>query len=264
VRSPCQQSLGPRPVRKKLKRFLREIRGTMALRADLRRGGPLDDLTRYEKSVYSQNGEDGILRAIFARIGPGTRYFVEFGVEDGTQCNTRYLAERQGWTGLLMDGGHTDPRRNLHREMITVENVVALFRKYGVPAEFDLLSIDIDGNDYWVWRAIATVWRPRVVVIEYNASEGPDVSTSIVYDPAFRWSETNYMGASLRALATLGASHGYTLVACDSRGVNALFVADEFVRDNFVRHSVAELYRPPRFRADGGHPPDPSRRMPPV
>lgn len=251
-------------VRKRIKRFLRELRGTMALRADLRHGGPFNDLTRYETSTYSQNGEDGILRAIFARIGAGSRYFVEFGVEEGDECNTRYLAERQNWTGLLMDGGHADSRRNLHRETVTVENVAGLFRKYGVPATMDLLSIDIDGNDYWVWREVSRHWRPRVVVIEYNASEGPDVSTSIVYEPGFHWTETDYMGASLQALVTLGTSRGYTLVACDSRGVNAFFVVDELVPGNFVRHTVSQLYRPPRFRAQGGHPPDSTRRMQPV
>jgi hypothetical protein len=251
-------------LRRKTRRWLRAVRAAATLWRDLRRGGPLDDLTRYERSVHSQNGEDGILRAIFGRIGDGTRYFVEFGVEDGDECNTRYLAERRGWSGLLMDGGHEDPRRNLRREMITAENVVGLFHKYGVPAEFDLLSIDIDGNDYWVWRAVAAVWRPRVVVIEYNASEGPVKSTSVAYDPAFRWSETDYMGASLRALATLGMEHGYTLVACDSRGVNAFFVVDELVEGNFVRRSIEELYRPPRYRDGGGHPPDPTRRLLPV
>ena len=251
-------------MRKKVKRFLRALRGTLALRAHLRRGRPLPNLTYHENSFYSQNGEDGILQAIFARIGAGSRRFVEFGVEDGSECNTRFLAEKQNWTGLLMDGGHTDAARNLHREMVTVENVAGLFRKYGVPEEFDLLCIDIDGNDYWVWRELASYWRPRVVVIEYNAAEGPDVSTSIAYDPAFRWSKTDYVGASLQALVTLGKSLGYTLIVCDSRGVNAFFVADELVLGNFVRYTTAELYRPPRFRAEGGHPRDPTRRMQPV
>jgi len=251
-------------MRKKIKRFLRELRGQVALRAALRRGGPLGDLTRFERSVHSQNGEDGILEAIFARIGPGGRSFVEFGVEDGRECNTRHLAERHGWSGLLMDGGHEDARRNLRREMITAENVVGLFRQYGVPAALDLLSIDIDGNDYWVWRALAPHWRARVVVIEYNASEGPEASTSIVYDPAFRWDETDYMGASLGALVALGATHRYTLVACDSRGVNAFFVADELVEGNFTRRPAAELWRPPRFLDGGGHRRHPSRRLQPV
>jgi hypothetical protein len=253
-----------RHVRGQIRRLARRLLRAAALRRALLAGGPLEDLTRYEESVFSQNGEDGILRAIFGRVGARTRYFVEFGVEDGTQCNTRYLAERRAWRGLLMDGGHEDPRRNLHREMVTAENVVGLFRKYGVPREFDLLSIDIDGNDYWVWQAIAQVWRPLVVVVEYNASEGPSVATSVPYDPAFRWSGTNYFGASLRAMAELGARHGYTLVTCDSNGVNAFFVVDEVVEGNFVRRPVEQLYREPRYHNGGGHPPDPSRRLRPV
>ena len=251
-------------ARRKIKRAVRGVIPRLTLRRHLRRGLPLDDLTRYERRVYSQNGEDGILDAIFAKIGAGTRRFVEFGVEDGDECITRYLAECRGWSGLLMDGGYDDPRRNLHRERITAENVVALFHKYGVPPAFDLLSIDIDGNDYWVWTAVAAVWRPRVVVIEYNASEGPHASTAIAYDPDFQWTETDYFGASLQALVKLGASHGYTLVACDSRGVNAFFVIDELVDGNFVRHSPELLFRPPRFRAKHGHPPDGARRLQPV
>lgn len=248
-------------MRRRLKRFLREVRGTIALKRDLRRGAPLDDLTRYERKVFSQNGEDGILAAIFGKIGEGTRRFVEFGVENGDECNTRYLAERRGWTGLLMDGGHEDLRRNLRRELVTAENVVALFHKYDVPSELDLLCIDIDGNDYWVWRAVAREWRPRVVVIEYNASEGPERSTTIAYEPAFTWKQTAYMGASLQALVKVGTEFGYTLVACDSKGVNAFFVRDDLVSGNFVRRPAAERYRPPRFRDGSGHPADPTRQM---
>lgn len=246
-------------------RFRREVLGGTA---------PLRDLTRYEARVYSQNGEDGILRAIFARVGPGNRYYVEFGVEDGLQCNTRYLREVHGWTGLLMDGGHEDPARNLHREFITAENIGALFAKYAVPAEPDLLSIDIDGNDLYVWRALAPHYRPRVVVIEYNAMCGPTERLSIAYDPAFRWAGTDYMGASLQALVSAFREWGYTLVACDSQGVNAFFVRAALVDGHFVRRSAEELYRPPGFgphpmfgpNIDGrrGHVPDPTRRMVPV
>ena len=137
---------------------------------------PLRDLTRYERKMsprnrgeYAQSGEDGVLEAIFALIGPTNRHYVEFGTQDGIQCNTRWLMKHRGWSGLLMDGSHENPSIGLAREFVTAGNVEELFRKYGVPAEFDLLSIDIDGNDYWVWRAIRS-YRPRVVVIEYNAS----------------------------------------------------------------------------------------------
>ncbi len=241
-------------------RFRREVVG---------RAAPLRDLTRYEMRVRSQNGEDGILRAIFARIGPGSRYYVEFGVESGRECNTRYLREAGGWTGLLMDGGHEDPAINLRREFITAENVEALFAKYGVPREPDLLCIDIDGNDYYVWRTLAPRWRARVVVVEYNAMYGPTDRRTIAYDPAFRWRGTDYMGASLQALVSVADRWGYTLVACDSRGVNAFFVRDDLLGGHFERRPAAELYRPPRFgpKVGGrhrGHPPDPTRRMQPV
>jgi hypothetical protein len=261
------------PLDRQLKKHSRSARRiAAAARIELRywsevrlRRKPPHDLTRYERRVYSQFGEDGILRAIFGRIGTTNRYFVEFGVEDGRECNTRYLAERRGWRGLLMDLEHEDPRRNLHRERVTAENVNELFEKYGVPRAFDLLSIDIDGNDYWVWRSLAPHWRPRVVVIEYNASAGPVERRSIAYDPFFRWTGTNYQGASLAALAAVGTVQGYTLIACDSHGVNAFFVRDDLVEGNFARRALAELYRPPDFLpGGGGHPPDPTRQLVPV
>jgi len=106
---------------------------------------------------------------------------------------------------------------------VTAENINDLLQKYEVPVSFDLLSIDLDGNDYWVWRAVRR--RPRVVVIEYNAHIGPADSRVIAYDPAFRWAGTDYFGASLRALRDLGQQKGYALVYCESTGTNAFFVA---------------------------------------
>ena len=236
-------------------RYRREVLGGAA---------PLGDLTRNEVRVFSQSGEDGILRAIFARLGPGGRYYVEFGVEDGRECNTRYLREAHGWTGLLMDGGHDDPATNLRRESVTAENVGDLFAKYGVPSEPDPLSIDVDGDDHHVWRALAPRWRPRVGVAEYNAMCGPTERRSIAYEPAVRWSGTDYMGASLGALVAVAREFGYTLVACDSAGVNAFFVRDDLV-GALVRPRAPEArYRPPAFADGRGHPPDPSRRMRPV
>ena len=132
----------------------------------------LDDLHRYERKRYTQNGEAGVLAEIFARVGVTNRYCVEFGCEDASECNTAFLLEH-GWQGLLMDPGglSRNPWAVVRKELVTAENVNDLFQKYGVPEAFDLLSIDIDGNDYWVWRAIT--YRPRVVVIEYNAHVPP-------------------------------------------------------------------------------------------
>lgn len=226
---------------------------------------PVANLLRYERRVSSQHGEDGILEAIFAKIGTTNKFFVEFGVGSGRQCNTAWLYRKHGWTGVWMDGapGKTKAKRPpiLHTEMITAENINGLFEKYGVPSSFDLLSIDIDGNDYWVWQKIVA-YQPRVVVMEYNASIPPDQARTIAYDPHFVWQRTDYFGASLLALANLGQAKNYSLVACDSAGVNAFFV-DSALAKYFVLRPVAELYRPPAYRAGQGHRPD-ARKMIPV
>ncbi|GAB4820122.1 hypothetical protein N2152v2_007168 [Parachlorella kessleri] len=153
---------------------------------------------------------------------------MQFGTESGEQCNTRLLRE-SGWTGLLMDGSHENASINLHKETITPANINSLFAKHRVPAAFDLLSIDVDYDDYWVWRSIGNSYRPRVVVVEYNA--GIPVEKRWVVDPAdlARWTQTNYYGASARAFADLGKRKGYTLVAADAAGVNLFFVRTDLL-----------------------------------
>jgi hypothetical protein len=217
----------------------------------------MDDLTTFEAKWFSQNGEDGILQALFRKIGAARRFAVEFGVENGSECNTRYLREKQGWACLLMDPNTQNPDY-IQREFITAENINHLFRKYKVPEDLDLLSIDIDGNDYWIWKAIEACYRPRVVVIEYNAKILPTESKSIAYDPSFRWDGTNYFGASLLALARLAKSKGYALAGCESRGTNAFFVREDLYARHFKPHSFGELYQPPTYgyKKEGyGHPP---------
>lgn len=217
---------------------------------------PIADVTRYERRVDSQNGEDGMLEAIFAKLGTTDKYFVEFGSGDAHECNTTYLARWQGWRGLWMDAVYVDRRGRVKRERITAENIQALFAKYQVPKQFDLLSIDIDGNDYWVWQAI-TDYQPRVVVIEYNATFPPTESVTIPYDPQYYWDgATNYFGASLLALQQLGARKGYTLIGCDSSGTNAFFVQTALVGDRFHPAPVGRLYRPPTVFDGQGHPRD--------
>ncbi len=210
----------------------------------LTRKNKIADLNRYEYRIFSQNGEDGILHAIFSKIGLTNRYFVEFGVQEASECNTRLL-RKKGWDGLWMDAGVS---RNpaVRQEFITAENINGLFAKYAVPETFDLLSIDIDGNDYWVWKSIAG-YRPRVVVIEYNSSIPPNESAVVEYDSKAVWDGTNYHGAGIKALADLGAQKGYTLVACDSRGINAFFVQRDLADRHFNPRPIEELYRPPGF-----------------
>jgi hypothetical protein len=223
-------------------------------------GGRIDDINAFEQRIYSQNGEDGIIRIIFHKIGHANKFCVEFGVFDGSECNTRYLIEKHGWRYLHMDGG--DYKRlytDVKKEFITAENINLLFRKYNVPEEFDLLSIDIDFNDYWVWKAIEG-YRPRAVVIEYNSSIPPTESKAVKYEPYGRSYGTNYFGASLLAFVKLGELKGYTLVGCDKTGTNAFFVRSDLVGDHFTIKDIKEVYRPPAYGqiVNGkfiGHPP---------
>lgn len=232
-------------------------------------GTPINDLTIFQRRIpfierneYSQNGEDGMIAAIFAMIGKTNRYFVEFGAEDGMQCNTRYLSKHKGWTGLLMDGAHR-PGTNVKQEFITAENINDLFAKHGVPEEFDLLSIDIDGNDYWVWKAIDAGYSPRVIVIEYNACIPALPAVTIPYKADFVWDKTDYYGASLGALDSLARGKGYTLIATDGNGVNAFFVRNDLIDKKFIVQSLEETYHPAAFKGIPGkkHPPDTTKRL---
>lgn len=203
---------------------------------------PLTNLTAFEQMIYSQNGEDGILKAIFKKISTYNEFCVELGVGDGTECNTRYLIEKKGWKSLQMDMDENAPA-SVKKEFITAENVKGLLAKYGVPKEFDLLSIDIDYNTYWVWKAI-NGFSPRVVVIEYNGSIPPTENAVVPYDPNAQQNGTRYFGASLLALVNLGEAKGYSLVACDSCGVNAFFVRSDLLQGNFATRDIQEIYRP--------------------
>ena len=228
------------------------------------------EIQKHEWGVYSQNGEDGIIQHLLKslRIGHyspdasssrgGGKYYVEFGVEDGHECNTRFLREAHGWGGLLMDGGFEDGTMNLKREKITTKNINELFEKYQVPLEFDLLVVDIDFFDFWVWKAIRLDYRPRIVIIEYNAHMPPPESKVVNLDDEDnqRWDTTTYyFGASLAALEKLGRARGYELVYCESHGVNAFFVRRDLLRealcDESEQFSVDTLYRKPNFFGKG-------------
>lgn len=194
----------------------------------------LSDLARFERRVYSQHGEDGVIERIFECIGSGSRHFVEFGAGDGVSVsNTAHLRLDHGWSGLLMDGNPRLAGGPVVLARVDAENVEALFERHGVPAVFDLLSIDIDGNDYWVWKALER-FTPRVVVIEYNIFFGLRHSKTMAYAADHEWDESTYHGASLAALHKLGRSKGYSLVWTESYAPNAFFVLDSELPAEFV------------------------------
>lgn len=219
--------------------------------------------------TYSQNDEDGIIQEIFRRIGTTTRLFVETGVENGLECNTLKLL-LEGWSGLWLEGNsqHLDSITRLFHDVIsegrlsakqafvTAENINDLIGR----GDIDLLSIDIDGNDFYVWRAIRAV-NPRVVVIEFNAKFRPPLSIVQVYRPDNVWRRTDYMGASLEAMVRLGRDLGYSLVGTNIMGVNAFFVRNDLLAEHFQGPFTAENhYNEPRYFLwplyQSGHPPD--------
>jgi FkbM family methyltransferase len=214
-------------------------------------------LNAFERSIFSRHGEDGVIEEIFRRIGTTNRYCVEIGCGDGSRCNSRRLVEAGGWTGLLLEENPHDarfaaarfraqPARALCARTQTA-NVDALLAAQEVPSRIDLLSIEIEGNDYWIWQSLTTT-RARVVCIEYNASHPPWKSWIMPYDPNHRWIGDRHYGASLRALSALANAMGYSLVGCDRKGVSAFFVEDDLLADHFDRpKDVSFHYRCPKY-----------------
>ena len=188
------------------------------------------DIRSHEAKIFSQNGEDGILRYIFERVGTTNKRYVEFGVQDGKERNTRWLREKAGWDGVLLDGGFDDPKENLHKEFIKPSNIRHLFEKYSVPMAPDLLSIDIDTTDLWVWRRLCdhhAPYRPRVVAIEFNRNCDLHEYWTFPNDPTMLWAKDSIMGACLSALWLAGRQMGYSLLYTDALAINAFFLRDD-------------------------------------
>lgn len=225
------------------------------------RYGDRRSLTRHGAQVYSQNDEDGILDEIFRRIGTTNRLCVEFGVGHGLENNTLYRV-LQGWQAVWFEACSESAvaiergmeplirqgRIRFQEALVSVENIVKMFERQEIPTRFDLLSIDIDGNDYWLWNALRH-YRPRVVVIEYNASYGPIADCRMEYDPNWKWNgQSRGYGASLKALEQLGRELGYRLVGCNFTGVNAFFVETAAAADLFPERATSEdHFEPPRY-----------------
>jgi hypothetical protein len=215
-----------------------------------------------EFRVFSQFGEDGIIQYLVQRVPIENEVFVEFGVEDYSESNTRFLLVNDNWRGLVMDGGDRhlaflrrtglDWRHDIEGKAAFVDrdNINGLIASAGIRGDIGLLSVDIDGNDYWVLEAIDVV-SPRILVVEYNSNFGPEASVTVPYDAGFErgrahWSQL-YWGASLAALDGLARRKGYALVGGNSAGNNAFWVREDVLGD-LSRAPVDEAYAVSRFR----------------
>jgi len=215
--------------------------------------GPWPSLAEVGFQAFSQADEDGILLYLFALIGASERTCVEICAGDGRECNTANLIINHGWTGLLVDGdarlverGRRFYREHSHTRIapptfvhawVTRDGVNHLVRSAGFSGEIDLLSLDLDGVDYWIWQALDVV-QPRVVVVEYQDILGAERSVTVPYADDFDATRhpmsdgmPNYCGASLPAFVKLARSRGYRLVGCNRYGYNAFFVRDALASD---------------------------------
>jgi hypothetical protein len=215
-------------------------------------------LNKYEKCINSQQGEDGIIQKIFEEIGTTNKVTLEFGF-GAAESNSHNLFINQGWTANFIDGSTNEiklmkallkkfkleDKVNLQQDFITLDNLENLIKKFNLPNEIDMFSIDVDGNDYWLWESV-TYLNPRVVVIEVNTSFGSDKALTIPYKKDFFRgdydSEGFYFGASAKALIKLAEKKGMSFVAMDTRGVNCFFVRNDLLNEEIRKISLEDNF----------------------
>ncbi|MGD9884937.1 MAG: hypothetical protein AB7U95_33025 [Reyranella sp.] len=226
------------------------------------------NISQSRGQVYSQNNEDGILAEICQRIGLDRGTFLEIGIGNGLQNNTRFLLE-QGWAGTWVEGVKNAAKArttfaehvaagNLRMigSHVTAENINHLLDNERIPMEIDVICLDIDQNTTHVWRALNR--RARINCVEYNASLPPSLDVEVAYDPRATWDGSNWWGGSLKTVENIGRSKGMKLVGCDLLGINAFLVANDDVKDRFRAPFTAENhYEAPKYHLLGhlGHPP---------
>jgi len=225
------------------------------------RGLPLPQLYSTEFRCFSQNGEDGLLLYLFSLVGTTNRKAVEICAGDGVECNTANLVINHGWQGLMVDGDTQSIQRGkefyvrcqdtfssvpaLVSAWITVDNVNTIIADHGFTGNIDLLSLDMDGVDYWIWQAMTAV-TPRIVILEFNPAWGPSLSVSIPYNPEFHIDYSKrpyYCGASLAAWVKLGRQKGYRLIGVQRLGFNAVFLRSDVGTELFPEISPEECFQ---------------------
>lgn len=206
---------------------------------------PNESFRKVGFKVFSQWDEDGIIQYLVSHVPVKNKTFIEFGVEDYEESNTRFLLLNDHWQGMVLDACQADIQfirtDRIYWEFdlqakcswITAENIDSLLRESGFSEDLGLLSIDIDGNDYWVWEAIQSI-KPRILIIEYNSVFGLQ-PISIPYNGKFERIAAHYSGlyygCSLAALHHLAKKKGYLLVGSNILGNNAFFVRSDLASE---------------------------------
>jgi hypothetical protein len=221
------------------------------------------NINDYEFKAFSQWGEDGIIDYLVSNIDIKNKTFIEFGVEHYEEANTKFLLLNKNWSGLIIDSSSDNinliKKSDLYWkyslevicEFITKENINNIIQSSTLKKEVGILSIDIDGNDYWVWKEINVI-EPSIVIIEYNARLGKEKPYVVPYDKNFQREKKHYSmiyyGASIQALVKLGREKGYALVCCNKAGNNAFFVKKELLNATIKENSIDEVFYANKFR----------------
>jgi len=215
------------------------------------------DLQSYEFKIFSQWGEDGIIQRLIRVVPIKYQTFIEFGVEDFSESNCRFLLMNNNWRGFVVDGSQKKIRRlrashyfwkhQLEAESIflNVQNINAVLARSGFDEDLGILSVDVDGIDYYLIKEISG-FRPRILICEYNAVFGPSRKISVPYDPYFARPEKHfshlYFGASLAALHFVAEQKGMSLVGTNQAGVNAFFVRNDLLGKSLRKLTPEEAF----------------------
>ena len=217
-----------------------------------------------EFKVFSQWGDDGIIQWLVRNVEMPNDKFIEFGVQDYLESNTRFLMMNNNWSGMVIDGSERNIERIRTSEyfwrhelvatcaFIDAENINGLLQStFENGSEVGILHIDLDGNDYWIWKEITAI-NPAVVILEYNSIFGKNRAITVPYDKNFHRTKAHfsnlYFGASLRALQELSANKGYAFIGCNSAGNNAYFVRRDKLNGRVTEVSLDQGYVESKFR----------------
>lgn len=239
-------------------KYLKRFRALQRINLGLSRGAATSSLRNidplspdtWEFCAFSQNCEDGIIDYLTGRINNPNRYFVEIGSSDGIENNTAWLSIAKKYCGIIIEG---DKKKSiLSKEImeglnlgvecinmfVTKDNIGDLVNQLLFPNP-DVLSLDVDGNDYYIAKAIIEKGvRPKIFVVEYNSVYGPDDSSTIIYKEDFNVVKAHktqlYFGVSISGWKNLFNYHDYKFITVDKNGVNAFFVDKKVFDSNFV------------------------------
>ena len=223
----------------------------------------ISSLSEVEFKVFSQWGDDGIIQWLIKNVEIHNKTFVEFGVGNYRESNTRFLMMNNNWSGFVMDSSIKNIAQVINSEyfwqysllakkvFIDAENINDLLLLANLEKEVGILHIDLDGNDYWIWKEIEVI-SPIILILEYNSLFGIDKAITIPYKNKFdrinKHYSNLYFGASLRALHHLSQVKGYAFIGCNSAGNNAYFVRNDKLNDKVRETSLEKGYVISKFR----------------